>query len=83
LPYLPPKITGQLIPGRMDSAAKRLRDWLGEIGITDPDKVPMHSFRHRAAKRLRAAGVRQSTVLVGRCTCAGIIRIGSRNRLPL
>jgi integrase len=55
LPYLPPKITGQLIPGRMDTAGKRLREWLTEIGITDPDKAPMHSFRHRAAQRLRAA----------------------------
>jgi len=55
LPYLPPKITGRLIPGRMDSAGKRLRAWLTEIGITDPDKAPMHSFRHRAAQRLRAA----------------------------
>ena len=72
LPFLPPKITGQLIPGRMDSAGKRLGKWMVEIGIagiTDPDKAddpdkaadldkaPMHSFRHRAAKRLRAAGV--------------------------
>ena len=55
LPYLPKKITGQLIPGRMDTAGKRLREWLTEIGITDPDKAPMHSFRHRAAQRLRAA----------------------------
>jgi integrase len=55
LPYLPAKITGKLFPGRMDSASKRLRKWLIEIGITDPDKAPMHSFRHRAAKRLRAA----------------------------
>ena len=42
LPYLPPKITGQLIPGRMDSAGKRLGKWMSEIGIpgiTDPDKV--------------------------------------------
>jgi integrase len=66
LPFLPPKITGQLIPGRMDSAGKRLGKWMVKIGIagiTDPDKAadldkaPMHSFRHRAAKRLRAAGV--------------------------
>ena len=57
LPYLPEKITGPLFTGRMDSASKRLREWLGQIGITDPDKAPMHSFRHRAAKRLRAAGV--------------------------
>lgn len=57
LPFLPKKISGPLFTGRMDSAGKRLREWLGEIGITDPDKAPMHSFRHRAAKRLRAAGV--------------------------
>lgn len=55
LPYLPPKIRGRLIPGRMDAAGKRLRKWLTKIGITDPDKAPMHSFRHRAAQRLRAA----------------------------
>jgi integrase len=60
LPYLPPKITGQLIPGRMDTAGKRLRAWLTEIGITDPDKAPMHSFRHRAAQRLRAGGIEES-----------------------
>ena len=69
--FLPkPKITGQLIPGRMDSAGKRLGKWMYEIGIVgipDPDKTdedkapgelnkaPMHSFRHRAAQRLRAA----------------------------
>jgi hypothetical protein len=62
-----------LIPGRMDSAGKRLGKWMFEIGIPgipDPDitdkdgkapgeldKAPMHSFRHRAANRLRAAGV--------------------------
>lgn len=57
LPHLPKKITGPLFTGRMDSAGKRLRDFLGEIGITDPDKAPMHSFRHRAANRLRRAGV--------------------------
>ncbi len=72
LPYLPKKITGQLIPGRMDTAGKRLHKWMFEIGIPgvpDPDirkkdrvpgelnKAPMHSFRHRAAQRMRAAGV--------------------------
>jgi integrase len=71
LPYLP-TITGQLITGRMDTAGKRLKKWMFEIGIPgipDPDKAdeakapgeldkaPMHSFRHRAARRLRAAGV--------------------------
>ena len=53
LPHLPAKIAGQLIPGRMDSAGKRLKKWLIEIGITDPDKAPMHSFRHRAKNRMR------------------------------
>ena len=57
LPYLPKKIAGQLITGRMDTAGKRLKKWLHEIGIKDPDEAPMHSFRHRAAQRLRAAGI--------------------------
>jgi integrase len=62
LPHLPKKITGQLIPGRMDTAGKRLREWLTEIGVINPDDderniAPMHSFRHRAAQRMRAAGV--------------------------
>jgi integrase len=61
LPYLPKKITGQLIPGRMDTAGKRLGEWLTEIGVIKPDDGrnirPMHSFRHRAARRMRAAGV--------------------------
>lgn len=57
LPYLPAKITGPLFTGRKDGASKRLRKWLYEIGITDPDKAPMHSFRHRAAKRMRAANI--------------------------
>ena len=55
LPHLPKKITGPLITGRKDSASKRLREFLREIGIKDPDKAPMHSFRHRAAQRLRRA----------------------------
>ncbi len=57
LPHLPEKITGQLISGRLDSASKRLRDWLTKIGITDPAKSPMHSFRHRAKRRLVNADV--------------------------
>jgi integrase len=56
LPHLPKKISGPLFTGRLDSAGKRLRKWLGDIGISDPTKAPMHSFRHRAADRLRAAG---------------------------
>ena len=57
LPHLPKKVTRPLFPGRRDSASKRLREFLHDIGITDPDKAPMHSFRHRAANRLRRAGV--------------------------
>ncbi|MDP2296851.1 MAG: tyrosine-type recombinase/integrase [Pseudolabrys sp.] len=57
LPHLPKKITGPLFTGRMDSAGKRLGAFLHDIGIRDPDKAPMHSFRHRAANRLRRAGV--------------------------
>jgi integrase len=59
LPHLPKKITGQLIPGRMDTAGKRLKKWLIDIGVIKEDDgrdlAPMHSFRHRAAQRLRAA----------------------------
>ena len=55
LPHLPKKIAGPLITGRKDSASKRLREFLCEIGIKDRDKAPMHSFRHRAAQRLRRA----------------------------
>jgi integrase len=56
LDYLPAKITGPLFTGRKDSATKRLTGFLREIGISDPAKV-LHSFRHRAQDRLRAAGV--------------------------
>jgi integrase len=55
LSYLPAKITKPLFTGRMDSAGKRIVAFLREIGIDDPAKAPMHSFRHRAADRLRAA----------------------------
>ncbi len=51
-----PKITGPLFAGRLDSATKRLRAWLDDIGITDPNKAPAHSFRHRCKDKLRAAG---------------------------
>jgi integrase len=57
LPHLPKKITGPLFTGRKDSASKRLAEFMRDIGITDPDKAPMHSFRHRAANRLRRADV--------------------------
>ena len=57
LRHLPEKISKPLFDGRKDSASKRLRAWLSDIGINDPDKAPMHSFRHRAAKRMRAANI--------------------------
>jgi integrase len=55
LPHLPKKITKPLFTGRLDMATKRLRAWLTDIGITDPDKAPAHSFRHRAKRRLENA----------------------------
>jgi integrase len=59
LPHLPKKITGPLLTGRQDSAGKRLRAFLEEIGIINEndgrDIAPMHSFRHRAKNRLRRA----------------------------
>lgn len=57
LPHLPKKITAPLFTGHKDSTGKRLGAFLRDIGINDPDKAPMHSFRHRAANRLRRAGV--------------------------
>jgi integrase len=56
LDHLPAKITGPLFSGRADAASKRLAGFLRDIGITDAAKV-LHSFRHRAQDRLRAAGV--------------------------
>lgn len=60
LPYLPPKISGPLFmqtkhTDPADAASKRLNRFLDNIGITDPRKV-VHSLRHRAQDRLRAAG---------------------------
>jgi integrase len=58
LPYLPKKITGPLFVSKHadppDMASKRLGRFLDDIGITDPRKV-VHSLRHRAQDRLRAA----------------------------
>jgi len=59
LPYLPAKIMGPLFKSNAtdpsDAASKRLNRFLREgCGITDPCKV-IHSFRHRAQDRLRAA----------------------------
>jgi integrase len=59
LPYLPKSIKGPLFDRSKnadpsDAASKRLNRFLDDIGITDPRKV-VHSLRHRAQDRLRAA----------------------------
>jgi len=58
LPYLPKKVMGPLFVSKHadppDMASKRLGRFLDDIGITDPRKV-VHSLRHRAQDRLRAA----------------------------
>jgi integrase len=61
LPYLPEKITGPLFENSeasIDRTGKRLLRWLRDIGIRGHDKT-IHSFRHRAQDRLRAAGCPQ------------------------
>jgi len=59
LPTLPKTITGPLFPRTTqdpaDAASKRLNRFLDDCGIADPRKV-VHSLRHRAQDRLRAAG---------------------------
>jgi integrase len=59
LPFLPRKIEGQLFkaePRGAGAASKRLMRFLRlVVGIDDPRKV-VHSLRHRAQDRLRAAG---------------------------
>jgi integrase len=55
LRLLPKKINSPLFTGRLDAATKRLGKFVRACGIADPAKAPMHSFRHRAKDRLRAA----------------------------
>src|SRR6266566_2321605 len=59
LPTLPKTITGPLFlrttQDPADAASKRLNRFLDDCGIADPRKV-VHSLRHRAQDRLRAAG---------------------------
>ena len=55
LPYLPKVIKGPLFEGRTPAASKRLNKFIRRIGIGDKGKV-LHSLRHRAQDRLRAAG---------------------------
>ncbi len=59
LPHLPRKIEGRLFPAEPRGAAsKRLMRFLRAVDIDDPRKV-VHSLRHRAQDRLRAAGCAQ------------------------
>jgi integrase len=55
LPHLPATIMGPLFHHGSRSASKRLNRFLNDCGIVDPRKV-IHSLRHRAQDRLRAAG---------------------------
>jgi integrase len=59
LSFLPKTITGPLFASNRvdpsDAASKRLNRFLDDCGIADPRKV-IHSLRHRAQDRLRAAG---------------------------
>lgn len=55
LKYLPSKITKPLFDANAHAASKRLNRFLRDCGIVDRAKV-VHSLRHRAADRLRAAG---------------------------
>jgi integrase len=59
LPYLPKVIKGPLFVSKLgdpaDTASKHLNRFLNDCGIVDPRKV-VHSLRHRAQDRLRAAG---------------------------
>lgn len=62
LPYLPKKVTGPLFTRDAadpeGAASKILNRFLDEIGVDDPRKA-IHSLRHRAQDRLRAAGCRE------------------------
>ena len=55
LPFLPKAIKRRLFLGTAKAASKRLNRFLNDCGIADPRKV-VHSLRHRAQDRLRAAG---------------------------
>jgi integrase len=59
LPFLSKVIKGPLFASKLadpaDTASKHLNRFLNDCGITDPRKV-IHSLRHRAQDRLRAAG---------------------------
>jgi integrase len=54
LPYLPKVIKGALFKGNAKAASARLNNFLDEIGLK-ADAIVVHSLRHRAADKLRAA----------------------------
>jgi integrase len=54
LAHLPKAIKGRLFDGTEAAASKRLNRFLNDCGVIDPRKV-VHSLRHRAQDRLRAA----------------------------
>lgn len=54
LPYLPKTIKGPLFAGAPATEGGALNKFIRRCGIADPSKV-VHSFRHRAKDRLRAA----------------------------
>jgi integrase len=62
LPFLPKAVKGPLFGentrANHRAASKRFGRFLNECGIDDPSKV-LHSLRHRAQDRLRAAGAPQ------------------------
>jgi integrase len=58
LAHLPKVVKGQLFGDNPAAASKRLNRFLRDIGIVDSRKV-VHSLRHRAQDRLRAAGCPQ------------------------
>ena len=68
LPFLPRIIKGPLFTSKykdpVDAASKRLNQFLDDCGIVDPRKV-IHSLRHRAQDRLRAAGCPEDIAIDG------------------
>jgi hypothetical protein len=57
---IPKLIKGPLFEGGAPAASKRLNRFLNNCGIVDRRKV-VHSLRHRAQDRLRAAGCPEDT----------------------
>jgi integrase len=61
LPHLPKVIKGPLFTARKDTTSKRITEFLTDIGVKGGDDgrklSPLHSFRHRAATKLRQAKV--------------------------